>query len=96
MDIEAKRLKQLEDENAKRVFKVVQALRHAARRKLVRMVENRKGMCHWMAGDALTLRVVVAGLRPTDRSVERIKDQPIRQHAVAFPAGVLEPSGIAA
>jgi hypothetical protein len=40
------------------VFKVVQALRHAARRKLVRMVEKRKGMCHWMAGDALTLRVV--------------------------------------
>ncbi len=27
------------------VFKVVQALRHAARRKHVRMVENRKGMC---------------------------------------------------
>ena len=40
------------------VFKVVQALRHAARRKLVRMVEKRKGMCHWMAGDALKLRVV--------------------------------------
>jgi hypothetical protein len=38
------------------VFKVVQALRHAARRKLVRMVEKRKGMCHWMAGDAVTLR----------------------------------------
>src|SRR5580698_8860712 len=42
------------------VFKVVQALRHAARRKLVRMVEKRKGMCHWMAGDALTLRVVAS------------------------------------
>ena len=40
------------------VFKVVQALRHAARRQLVRMVEKRKGICHWMAGDALTLRVV--------------------------------------
>ena len=40
------------------VFKVVQALRHAARRKLVRMVEKRKGMCHWMAGDAVTLRFV--------------------------------------
>lgn len=40
------------------VFKVVQALRHAARRKLVRMVEKRKGMCHWTAGDAVTLRVV--------------------------------------
>lgn len=40
------------------VFKVVQALRHAARRKLVRMVEKRKGMCVWAAGDAVTLRVV--------------------------------------
>jgi hypothetical protein len=40
------------------VFKVVQALRHAARRKLVRMVEKRKGTCVWAAGDAVTLRVV--------------------------------------
>ena len=42
------------------VFKVVQALRHAKRRKLVRMVEKRKGMCVWAAGDALTLRVVAS------------------------------------
>ncbi|MGH7119291.1 MAG: hypothetical protein ACREFP_09955 [Acetobacteraceae bacterium] len=40
------------------VFKVVQALRHAARRKLVRMVEKRKGICVWAAGDAVTLLVV--------------------------------------
>lgn len=40
------------------VFKVVQALRHAARRKQVRMVEKRNGMCVWAAGDAVTLRVV--------------------------------------
>ncbi|ETX09397.1 hypothetical protein OCH239_04505 [Roseivivax halodurans JCM 10272] len=40
------------------VFKVVQALRHAKRRKLVRMVEKRKGMCVWAAGDAVTLRAV--------------------------------------
>jgi len=40
------------------VFKVVQALRHAKRRKLVRMVEKRKGMCVWAAGEAVTLRVV--------------------------------------
>lgn len=40
------------------VFKVVQALRHARRRKLVRMVEKRKGMCVWAAGEAVTLRVV--------------------------------------
>ena len=42
------------------VFKVVQALRHAARRKLVRMVEKRKGMCVWSAGEAVTLRVVAS------------------------------------
>jgi hypothetical protein len=42
------------------VFKVVQALRHAARRKLVRMVEKRKGMCIWTIGDAVTLRVVAS------------------------------------
>jgi len=42
------------------VFKVVQALRHAARRKLVRMIEKRKGMCIWTAGEAITLRVVAS------------------------------------
>lgn len=42
------------------VFKVVQALRHARRRRLVRMVEKRKGMCVWAAGDAITLRVVAS------------------------------------
>jgi len=50
-------------DNAQRcpvVFKVVQALRHARRRKLVRMVEKRKGMCVWAAGDAITLRVVAS------------------------------------
>jgi hypothetical protein len=40
------------------VFKVVQALRHAAKRKLVRMVEKRKSMCVWTTGDTVTLRVV--------------------------------------
>jgi hypothetical protein len=40
------------------VFKVVQALRHAKRRKLVRMVEKRKGMCVWAVGDTVTLHVV--------------------------------------
>ena len=42
------------------VFKTVQALRHAARRKLVRMVEKRKGVCVWAAGDAVTLKVVAS------------------------------------
>ena len=42
------------------VFKVVQALRHAKRRRLVRMVEKRKGMCVWGPGDAVTPRVVAS------------------------------------
>ena len=42
------------------VFKVVQALRHAKRRKLVRMAEKRKGMCIWAPGDAIMLRVVAS------------------------------------
>lgn len=46
------------------VFKVVQALRHAKRRKLVRMVEKRKGMCVWAAGDAVTLRVASTPSNP--------------------------------
>lgn len=48
------------------VFKVVQALRHANRRRLVRMVEKRKGMCIWAAGDAVTLRVVASSLSTPD------------------------------
>jgi hypothetical protein len=35
------------------VFKVVQALRHAARRKIVVMVEKRKGICVWAAAPGL-------------------------------------------
>ena len=42
------------------VFKVVQALRHAKRRRLVRMAEKQKGMCVWAPGDAITLRVVAS------------------------------------
>jgi hypothetical protein len=48
------------------VFKVVQALRHAKRRRLVRMVEKRKGMCVWGPGDAFTLRVVASTLSTCD------------------------------
>ena len=68
------------------VFKVDQALRHAARRKLVRMVEKRKGMCHWMAGDAITLRVVVNSRTTSDDRTTTHQDQLISQHAVVFPA----------
>jgi hypothetical protein len=39
------------------VFKVVQSLRHAERRKMVSMVEKRKGLCVWSASAGLTLRV---------------------------------------
>ena len=46
------------------VFKVVQSLRHAARRKLVRMVEKRKGMCIWAVGEAVSLRVANSPSKP--------------------------------
>lgn len=64
------------------VFKVVQALRHARRRKLVRMVEKRKGMCVWAAGDAVMARasLPIALPRPTDRCCKRAADQSIRQN----------------
>jgi hypothetical protein len=39
------------------VFKVVQALRHAARRKLVVMAEKRKGICVWTPAPSLKPRV---------------------------------------
>lgn len=42
------------------VFKVVQALRHAKRRTLVRMVEKRKGMCFRAVVNAVRLRVVAS------------------------------------
>ncbi len=48
------------------VFKVVQALRHAKRRRFVRMVEKRKGMCVWGPGDAITLRVAANILSMSD------------------------------
>lgn len=38
------------------VFKVVQALRHAARRNLVTMVEKRKGICVWEPAPTLKPR----------------------------------------
>ena len=38
------------------VFKVFQALRHAARRKSVTMVEKRKGICVWAAVEGLIPR----------------------------------------
>jgi hypothetical protein len=46
------------------IFKVVQSLRHASRRKLVRMVEKRKGMCIWAIGEAVSLRVANISSRP--------------------------------
>jgi hypothetical protein len=62
------------------VFKVVQALRHAARRKLVRMVEKRKGMCLWAVGDGVTLRVFTNSRTTPGLSVRRARqrstDQP--------------------
>ncbi len=46
------------------VFKVVQALRHAARRKLVCMVEKRKGVCVWALGEKASLRVASIPSKP--------------------------------
>ena len=37
------------------VFKVVQSLRHAERRKAVMMVKKRMGMCVWAAAVGFTL-----------------------------------------
>jgi hypothetical protein len=39
------------------VFKAVQSLRHAERRKIVVMFGKRKGICVWSADTGLTLRV---------------------------------------
>jgi len=72
------------------VLKLVQALRHAKLRKLVRMIEKKKGMCVW--GDAVTLRVVPITLpRPVDRGRERAADQEIRQVTIAPLPMILEP-----
>lgn len=78
------------------VFKVVQALRHARRRKLVRMVEKRKGMCVWAAGDAVTARasLPLSLPRPADRHGKRPADQAICQTSVAFVPVILEPGGV--
>lgn len=78
------------------VFKVVQALRHAKRRKLVGKVEKRKGMCAWAAGDAVpaSASLPVALPRPADRHGEHPADQTISKAALAFVAMILEPIGV--
>ena len=48
------------------VFKVVQALRHAKRRRLVWTVKKCTGMCLWAPGDAVALRVVASGSSSSD------------------------------
>jgi hypothetical protein len=77
------------------VFKVVQALRHAKRRKLVRMVERRKGMCVWTAGDALMARASspVSLSNPANQCRQAPTDQPVRQATVAFLPMIFGPSG---
>lgn len=48
------------------VFKVVQALRHARWRRLVRMYEKREGMCVRGPRDAITLRAAANTLSTSD------------------------------
>lgn len=69
------------------VFKVVRAPRHAKRRRRVRMVEKRKGMCVW----APSLRVPLPG--PADRHSERPRDPAIDEGAVTLTM-ILEPGGM--
>lgn len=78
------------------VFKVVQALRHAKRRKLVRMVEKRKGMCVWGAGDAVTARasLPIALPRPADWGCECAADHAVRQATIALVPMIFEPSRV--
>jgi hypothetical protein len=78
------------------VFKVVQALRHAAKRKLVRMVEKRKSMC--ASGRPATPSrcgsLPIAGPVPADRGSEHAQDQPIGEDAVTLVAVVFEPGRV--
>src|ERR1700729_1358049 len=48
----------------------------------------------WPATPLRCASLPIAGPRSADWSDERIKDQPISQHAVALPAVVLEPRGM--
>ena len=59
------------------VFKVVPSLRHAARRKIVIMVEKRKGMCIWSAGPPLRCALPIALPEAADRCGETVTDQGI-------------------
>ncbi len=65
------------------VFKVVQALRHAKRRRLVRMVEKRKGMCVCAPGEAITLRVVASTFRPGMQGLIHLPCNASRNHAAS-------------
>jgi hypothetical protein len=77
------------------VFKVVQALRLRLDASWFAWSRSAKGCATgWPATPSRYASLPIAGPRPTDRSGERIKDQPISQHAVVFPAVVLEPSGM--
>lgn len=68
-------------------FKVVQALRHAARRKLVVMIEKRKGMCIWRLAQQSRCASPIALPKPANRSGQTITGRMSDECAVALPAG---------
>ena len=74
------------------VFKVGQALRHAKRRKLVRMVEKRKGMCAWAGLPATQSRYALSPVAlpgPADGRSESPADQAVGERAVTLTAMIL-------
>lgn len=79
------------------VFKVVQALRHAQRRKLVRMVEKRKVCASGRPvrqSRCASLPIPLPG--PADKGRQGSADQAIRQAAIALKVMILKPPAWAA
>ena len=66
----------------------------AKRRKLVRMVEKRKGMCVWAGGDAVTLRVVLPGPADDRRSKISADQAGSTSAPLHLTALILQPGGV--
>ena len=74
------------------VFKVVQALRHAARRKIVTMVEKRKGICVWAPVEGRSLPIAFPDA--ARGKGQPVPDQSIGEPAIALETMVFEPGGM--